>query len=181
MLEIAIPTLGNPGSLDITDKSDPLYYVARVSHEQSQILYNLNQAGFKFKQMEDSDVSSFQASVDSYLTAVAAWYVTAVQESNDGDPISSAPTVPALPNVGGVPGVFVSILLKIAVHLALKWLEKKLDPNTEAKEIAQILKQALIGTGTGGEYPILDALANVPLEIIINRKDDYQDITYETT
>lgn len=55
MREVTAYSLGNPGTFDITDKNDPLYYIARFNHEMSVNLYNLQQAGWEFRQGTDLD------------------------------------------------------------------------------------------------------------------------------
>ena len=177
MLETTVYSLGNPGSFDITDKTNPLYYIARFSHEQSKILYDLNQLGFVFRQSEDTDIQDIKDDFALYASSLETWMTTAVAASNDGLPIPAPPTLPTLPG-NPLPGIIISILFKIAIRIFVDWLRKKLDPNTEAKEIAQVLKAALIGNTGGDDFPLIEMLGNTPLEIIFSKLNEYQDFLY---
>lgn len=178
MKERTIFSQGNPGSFDLTDKDTPGYYIARASHEVSTNLYNLQSDGFKFRQMEDSDITSYKASVLSFLVSLVSWFDNAVAAANEGLPIPECPLVPEIPSEAGIPGVFISLLIKLALDIALQWLEEKLNPNTEALEIARVLKQAFIGEIEEEEYPLIEQMANTPLEIIVSKQGDYQDFLY---
>lgn len=178
MLSQTVYSLGDPGSFDPTDKDDPQYYIARFHHEMSKNLYNLSNAGFDFNQMETTDYASFEDAYDTYMTTLATWFDTAVQDSMDGDPIAAVPAIPdittIIPWVGGNP--WLTFLVRVIIHIGVLWLRKKLDSNTDAKEITQVLRQALIGEIDSTEYPLLELAANRAIEIIISRSGDFQDI-----
>lgn len=177
MIEVPIYSLGNPGTFDITDKTDPMYYVARYNHEMSKNLYDMNVAGFEWRQTEDSDISSIISDFDTYSGNLVTWFESAVEASNDDLPIPAPPTVPALPG-SPLPGIIISIIARIIVKILVDWLGRKLDPNTEAKEIAQILKKAFIGEIDSNEFPLMSQLANTPLEIIISKYGAYDHFLY---
>ncbi len=183
MLSQTIYSLGDPGTFDITDKTDPQYYIARFSHEMSKNFYDLQTAGFDFNQMENSDYAAFEDAFDTYRTTLATWFDTAVQDSMDGDPIAAVPAVPDLtaliPWLGSNP--WVTFLLKVGLDIAIRWLRKKLDSDTDAKEITQVLRQAFIGETGGDEFPLMELFAEVPLQIIINRWGEFQDIVLGNT
>lgn len=178
MLSQTVYSLGNPGTFDITDKDDPQYYIARFSHEMSRNFYNLQTAGFDFNQMENADYSSFEDAFDTYRTTLSTWFDTAVQDSMDGDPIAAVPALPDLttliPWLGSNP--WVTFLLKVFLDIVIRWLRKKLDSDTDAKEITQVLRQAFIGESGGSEYSIMELLASLPIQIIINERGEYQDV-----
>lgn len=177
MLEIDVYSLGDPGTFDITDKTDPMYYVARYNHEMSKNLYDMDQAGFKWRQDEASDISGIMSDFDTYGNSLETWFTTAVAASNDELPVPAPPTLPTLPS-NPISGIIVSILTRLAIRIVVDWLRKKLDPDTESKEIAQILKKGLIGVAGGTEYSFIELLQNTPLEIRINKKSEFEDITY---
>ena len=177
MLDVLVQSLGDPGTFDITDKSDPQYYIARYAHEMSLNLYWLKFYGFKWYQEEDSDYTTLQTSYETYASDMWTWFVTAVDQAESGSPISVPPAIPALPG-NTLPGMLLSIFLRVAVQLTVYWLHKKLDPATDAKEICRILRQAFIGEVDSTEYPLIELLANIPLEIIFSRAGEYQDFFY---
>lgn len=178
MLSEAIYSLGDPGTFDIVDKDDPQYYIARFSHEMSENFYNLQQAGFKFNQFENTDYAAIENAYDTYRGLVVTWIATAIGESNDGDPITAVPTLPDLttlvPWLGTNP--WLAFLVNTIIDLALEWLRGGLASGTEANEIAQILKQALIGKIDSTEYPLLELLGSLPIEIILTRAGEFQEI-----
>lgn len=178
MLSQTVYSLGDPGTFDITDKDNPQYYVARLSHELSENLYNLQDAGFDFNQMVAADYSAFEDAYDTYMGLLATWFDTAVQDSMDGDPIAAVPTIPDItaivPWLGANP--WLTFLVKVALDMGIRWLRKKLDSDTDAKEITQVLRQALIGEIDSTEYPLIELLANKAVEIFITRAGDFQDI-----
>ena len=92
MLEETVYSLGNPGTFDITDKTDPQYYIARFSHEMSVNFYNLNQAGFAWRQGTQADFGSIETSFDSLMSDVETWFDSAVSASMDDETIPSLPT-----------------------------------------------------------------------------------------
>lgn len=180
MLSQTIYSLGNPGTFDITDKTNPQYYIARFSHEMSVNFYNLQTAGFDFNQMENTDYAAFEDAFDTYRTTLATWFDTAVQDSMDGDPIASVPAIPditaIIPWLGSNP--WVTFLVRVGLDVAIRWLRKKLDSNTDAKEITQVLRQAFIGEIDSTEFPLIELIANQAIEIIVNRYSEFQDLTW---
>lgn len=179
MLSQTIYSLGDPGTFDIVDKDDPQYYVARLSHEISENLYNLQTAGFDFNQMETTDYASFEDAYDTYMTTLATWFDTAVQDSMDGDPIAAVPAIPdittIIPWVGGNP--WLTFLVRVIIHIGIIWLRKKMERSTDAEEITQVLRQALIGeNGESEEFPLLELLASKPIEILINKYQELADL-----
>lgn len=178
MLTTTVYSLGDPGTFDITDKNDPQYYIARFSHEMSENYYNLQTQGFEFVQYEDSDYAAMENAFDTYVGLVSTWYDTAVQDSADGDPIASVPTFPDLTTLVPYLGqnAWVMFLVKLAIQMAIRWLRKKLDSDTDAKEITAVLRQGLLKTIDSTEYPIMELLANIPIEVIINKIGEFQDI-----
>ena len=178
MLNTTVYSLGDPGTFDIVDKDDPQYYIARLSHEMSENLYNLQTAGFDFKQMENTDYASFEDAWDTYRTNVAAWFDTAVQDSMDGDPIAGVPAIPditaIIPWLGSNP--WVTFLVRVVIDVGIRWLRKKLDSGTDAKEITQVLRQAFIGKIDSTEYPLMELLANVPIQVLISQWGQLQDV-----
>lgn len=182
MLSQTIYSLGNPGTFDIVDKTDPQYYIARFAHEMSRNYYNLQTAGFDFNQMENSDYAAFEDAFDTYQATLATWFDTAVQDSMDGDPIAAVPAVPDLtaliPWLGSNP--WVTFLLKVGLDIAIRWLRKKLDSDTDAKEISQVLRQALIGVSGSEEFSLIELLANVPIEVLISKYGNFQEVSVQS-
>ncbi len=178
MLSQTIYSLGDPGTFDITDKTDPQYYIARFSHEMSENFYNLQTAGFDFNQMEAADYTAFENAYDTYRALIVTWFTTAIGESNDGDPITAVPALPditsIIPWLGENP--WLTFLANLVVDLGLEWLRATLASGTEASEVAQVLKQALIGEIDSTEYPLIELLASVPIEILINKFGQLQDV-----
>jgi hypothetical protein len=174
MLTEPIYSLGNPGTFDITDKDDPLYYIARIAHEQSVDRYNLNDEGFEYRQDEGTDFSTVATAWDTYLSSLDTWYTSAVAASNAGSSIPAVPTLPTLPT-DPLTNIVLQIVFRVAVQIGITWLKKKLDPNTEAKELSAILKKAFLD---GDGESLLYVIQNTPLEIVISRHGEYQDFFY---
>lgn len=178
MLSQTVYSEGNPGTFDITDKNDPQYYIARFSHEMSENFFNLQTAGFDFNQMENSDYAAFEDAYDTYRALIVSWFTTAIGESNDGDPITAVPALPDItsivPWLGDNP--WLTFLVNLGIDLGLEWLRGKLASGTEASEVAQVLKQALIGEIDSTEYPLIELLAALPIKVSIDRKNEVQDI-----
>lgn len=170
-------SLGDPGTFDLTDKSDPLYYMARFAHEQSKNLYALNQAGFSWREDETVDYSTLEADLVTYIANMNTWYDVAVLESNSGLPITTPPALPALPSLP-LPGVLPTIIARIAIQLLVYWLKKKLDPDSRGGELAELFRKAFIGNNGEDDFSLIELLGNVPLEIIISRIGEYQDFLY---
>lgn len=174
MLTKAIYTLGNPGTFDITDKDDPLYYIARIAHEQSWDRYNLDDEGFEYRQDEATDFTGVASAWDTYLSSLDTWFTSAVAASNAGTSVPAVPTLPTLPT-DPLTNIVLQIVFRVIVQICITWLRKKLDPDTEAKELSAILKKALLD---GDGESLLYVIQNTPLEIIFSRHGEYQDFLY---
>lgn len=178
MLSQTIYSLGDPGTFDVTDKTDPQYYIARFSHEMSKNFSNLQTAGFDFNQQENSDFDAFEEAFDTYAATLSTWMDTAVQDSMDGDPIAGLPAIPDITAIVPWLGEYawVTFLIKLAIDIFVRWLRKKLDSDTDAKEIVQVLRQALIGEIDSEEFPLIELLINKSVEVFLTRAGDFQDI-----
>jgi len=176
MIYVNVQSLGNPGSFDITDKDDPLYYIARAAHEESMQYYALQTTGFEYRQEEVSDVTTIQASLETYLSSFAAWLEDAVEAQAEGEEIDPLPTLPAIP---GLPylQLILPIILRIGGRLLEIWLRKKLDGTTDTSELVGVLRKALLhNPGEATEFPILEILAEEKTEIVINSTGSIEDM-----
>lgn len=175
MLETSVYSLGDPGTFDLI-AGDPMYWTERLSFELSKNLYNLSNGGYKFRQPVAADYTTLETTVNTYITSFATWADSAVDASNDGLPIPVPPTLPTLPDF--LSGEVWAMLIKLGLGILIRWIEKKLESGTEASEIAQVLKQGLIGLAGGEEYSFIELLQNTPLEIRVSSKNEYEDITF---
>ena len=175
MLQYTVYSLDDPGTFDLT-KGDPMYWTERLSFETTKMLYDMAALGFKFRQAEDSDYVSIEGTLTTYITTFYNWADAAVDASNSGDPIPVSPALPTLPNF--MSGELIALLLKVIIRVIMRWVEKKLESGTEASEIAQVLKQGLIGEVGATEYSFIELLQNTPLDIRVSLKGEHEDITY---
>lgn len=174
MNAVDVYSLGNPGTFDITDKDDPMYYVARYAHEQSVNLYNLNQEDFEFRQDEMTDYTAIKTQWSTFESAMNTWFVDAVAASNAGNSVPAIPTLPTLPT-DPVTGIIVQILFRVVCSVLGNWLKKILDPDTSAKEMTALLKKALLD---GEGESLMYLLGNTPFELIVSRTGEYEDFLY---
>lgn len=155
----AIASLGDPGAFTLTDKDNPLYYIARFSHEMSMNFRNLNLDGFEFKQPENSDFNNVETAFDTYGNNLDTWFENAVQASEEYEEVPALPTIPDFTDI--IPWLaanpWLAFLVKIAIRIGLTWLKKKLDPNTSGTEVAKVLKEIFIGETIGTTAEILEA------------------------
>ncbi|MGB5749470.1 MAG: hypothetical protein WBM69_21000 [Desulfobacterales bacterium] len=174
-----IESMGEPGTFNLTS-DDPMYWTERLSREISLNLYNLEQNGFRFEQHTADDIAGIENTLDTYSANVAAWMPTAIAASESGSPIPSAPALPDIIS-GGLATLgegWIFFFIKIGIHFVIKWIENKLSSTTDAGELAQILRKALLKQGASGEFSILELLASLPLHITISNKGDFQDFFY---
>lgn len=172
-------SLGDPGTFDITDKDDPLYYIARFSHEMSENFFNLQTAGFKFQQMESTDYGNFEDAYDNIVGDIEDWYDEAVEASMSELPIPAPPALPdltaLLPILLGNP--WLVMLVKFGIQIVLYWLRKRLEAGTDVTEVSAVLRKALLlPDPANGEISILELLAATPIEIILSKYGDFQDV-----
>lgn len=175
MLEYTVYSLGDPGTFDLT-VGDPMYWTERLSFETTKMLYDMNALGFKLRQPVDSDYVDIEGTLTTYITTFYNWADSAVDASNAGLPIPTSPALPTLPNFMSVE--LIALLVKVIIRIVTRWVEKKLEHGTEASEIAQVLKQGLIGIAGETEYSFIELLQNTPLEIRVTLKGESEDITY---
>lgn len=178
MLVGDVISLGAPGTFDITDKDNPLYYIARYCHECSLNLKELDDEGFKWLQFTTTDWSDVENDYLTMATSYETWITSAIAASEAGTSIPALPTNLNLTNLvypESLPVVAINLLIRVF----LIWLRGKLDSDTDATEIAQVLKRAFLDEdGEGEEYAIMTQLANTPMEIVISKEDTFQDVTY---
>lgn len=182
MNKVTVQTLGDPGTFDITDKSDPLYYIARFNHEMSLNFYQLNQNGFEWRQGTQTDFGSIETEFDTFMGSVATWLDNAVTASMDEDPIPALPTMPNLHPTYEAADGGVSIwwlVIKFLLWYVLLKLKKSLEGGTDVSEIANILRKALLSTNEASEeYSNIVLLAHQAIRIILDQKGGYQDFLY---
>lgn len=169
---------GDPGTFDITDKDNPLYYIARYCHECSEDRYELNADGFVYEQYTQDELVTYANSLDTALATVATWMKDAVDDSEAGTAIEATPWIAAPKHLGDGTG-FTAIWIRFLVRVALAWIRQKLDSDTDSTEIAQVLKRAFLDEdGAGDEYALIKQMANTPLEIVVSKADGFEDISY---
>jgi len=169
---------GDPGTFDITDKDNPLYYIARYCHECSEDRYELNADGFVYEQLTSSERATKLGHWDTYMVNLESWATSAVAASVAG---TSIPALPSMPGWIDIPAVdpILSHVIGIMFRLALNWLRHKLDSDTDASEVAQVLKRAFLDEdGEGDEYALIKQMANTPIEIVVSKADGFEDISY---
>lgn len=180
MLKSTIYSLGNPGTFDISDKDDPQYYIARYAHEMSKNLYDLNQAGFEWRQHEQTDFASLETEFDTWFTAIATWFEDAVEDSMAGDPIAALPSVPDFfPSYEAATGE-VSIwwiIIKLVIYFVLIKIRKGLESGTDTAEVVNILRRIFLRKNEAEEeFSLIELLANIPTEVILSKGANFQDI-----
>ena len=113
MIGISIQSLGDPGTFDLSDKDDPLYYTARAAHEVSLNLYQMSVAGMLWEQPETTDILSWRSSMATWFQDLEDWLDTAVESQDTGDSVPALSSFPELDSnfARGFP--FVEILLAI--------------------------------------------------------------------
>lgn len=169
---------GDPGTFDITDKDNPLYYIARYCHECSEDRYELNADGFVYEQLTTAEMANQWNIWGTALATVESWMATAVAASEAGTAIPAVPYIAAPPFINGEGTLTAQVLLYL-LKFGLAWLRKKLDSDTDSTEIAQVLKRAFLDEdGSGDEYALIKQMANTPLEIVVSKADGYEDISY---
>lgn len=175
MKDISVYSLGDPGVFDLSKGAD-MYWTERLSYEFTKMLYDMNTEGFEIRQEEPVDFTDITTDFNDYADDLETWFTTAVAASNAGDVIPAPPSIPALPG-STLPGILISIFLRVFTRIIIDWLRKKLDPDTQALEIAAILKKALLlPDPANGEIAILELLSRIPIEITISEHGDFEDV-----
>ena len=180
MLKSTVYSLGNPGTFDISDKDDPQYYLARYAHEMSKNLYDLNQAGFEWRQETQADFGAIETEFDGFMGDVTTWLDSAVAASMAETTI---PALPAMPNLhptyeaadGGVSVWW--LIIKFCLWYVLLKIKKSLEGDSDTTEVANVLRKALLRENESEEeYSLLELLSQVPIQILFSRGGSFQDI-----
>lgn len=179
MRSSTITSLGNPGSFDLSDKDDPLYYIARASHEQSMQFYNLSSNSFEYRQEESTDVGAIQTAFDGYLTSFKAWIDSALTARAEGESIPALPAFAALATAG-IPNILIAMIIKFGIQILMEWIRGKLNPQSEdIDELVDVLKRAMLyNSDTEDEYAIMSAVADQPIEIMLNNTNNIEDVSF---
>lgn len=177
MISTPVISEGNPGSFDLTDKTIPEYYVARLAHELSLNLYNLSLGSWQLQQYQNFDYSEMETAFDGWADNIESWMAAADQASDDGESIAELPAIPNLTTF--MPQLLMNpvlcVIAKIAVQLMIHWIKIKMNPDTTGTEIAQMLKKCFLGEEN---QQLIQMLGNTPLEIILSRGGELQDFLY---
>lgn len=182
MNKVTVQTTGDIGSFDLTDKSDPLYYIAHFSHTMAKNFYQLNQNSFEWRQNTQTDMNGIETLLDTWMGNIATWFDTAVEDSMEGDPIASIPSPPDFHTTYEATDAGVSVwwlIIKFCLWYVLLRLRKSLEGGTDVTEVANILRKALLSTNESEEeYSNLILLAQQAVRIIISQSGDMQDFLY---
>jgi hypothetical protein len=183
MIDLTVYSLGDPGTFDITDKNDPMYYVARLNHELSKNLYNLNTASAKLQQNTTADYGTLETTIDTYLGNVDTWLGSAVAAQAAGSEVPALPTFPdifdSLALAAGIPPVL-WFVAKLGIQIGMSYLKKRFDSGTDMGELAAAFREAWIGkNGEDETYPYLLLMAQRRLEILLNRTGDLESVYYD--
>ena len=166
MLEQTILSPIDPTATAFTTPSSQInYWTELLSYNLACNIKALADAGFAFEQAVDADLEAMEDALDNYVTTFDTWLDASVATSSSG--VGSIDALPAIPVVVG--GVLAKIagnplllfFAKLTIHLAGKWLEKKLDPATKSDELAQTLKELLTSTG---DTNVADLLATIQID-----------------
>jgi len=178
MLDILVESLGDPGTFDLTDKDNPMYYIARYSHEQSLNLYNLSVAEFRFIQHADSDFEAVEEGFDTYAGQIKDWFAAK----------DSKAELPAIPDITALlpflgPAGWITFFIKLAIDIGMEWINNRIGLGegssgieADLTELIAVLKQAFVGEIGESEFPLIELLANKSIEIILSRASDFQEI-----
>lgn len=184
MNKVTVQTTGDIGTFDLTDKDDPLYYIAHFSHTMAKNFYQMNQAGMEWRQNTQADMNGIETLLDTWMGNIATWFDTAVEDSMEGDPIASIPTPPDFHTTYEASDAGVSVwwlVIKFLLWYVLIKLRKSLEGSNDTTEVANILRQALLRQNEGGEwYSVVELLAAQALHIVLNNDRDYADFLYES-
>jgi hypothetical protein len=141
-------------------------------------LYELNDEGFQWEQILESEIDSANTALNTWSASLLTWFGEAVNDSEAG---TNPEVPPAPPTWVSAPGStnLTNAWIRVGIRILLYWLRQKLKPGTTSNEIAQTLRRAFLQEGaTGDDVPIVEKLANTPLEIIISNLQDYEDFLY---
>jgi hypothetical protein len=160
MLTAAFPTIGVLDT-SLPPTTDPLYQLATLSLDIHKLLKNMSDAGMEVQQPEVSDVSTMTTDFANFANTFDSWIESAAIASTAGDPIPANPTPPALAGnlavlLAGGWGAIIPVLVRMAVDLIIRYIERRLDPETEVDEVVKAINdlQADLGarlTAPGGE------------------------------
>lgn len=154
------------------------YYTELLSHTLLENMNDLKVAGYKISVEEATDMSDFTTALNTFYGLFETWVEEAFTARAAGLPV---PTVPSLPvPVGGIYAIPIYLIGRIVVKIIGRWIEKRFehDPTEDLNDIVDVLKLAFIGENPGGDFPLISQLANTPLEIILSRFGEYEDIVY---
>jgi hypothetical protein len=176
MIDVPIFSLGSPPTF-IKVSTDANYYLERDAYERCYNRYLLSAAGASWQQAESADFSAWTSALNTYESEFSSWLDAAVEAQADGLPVPAPPTFPApLP---GIPWWITAIQIAITViKVVWRYVRKRFEGGTDTSELVALLRDAMMlpDPENEGEYiPIMELLASVPLEIIINKEGQFQD------
>lgn len=164
MKTAAFPTIG---TLDTTlpTVGTATYQSESLALDIHQIIKNLSDAGFQFQMAEPLDVTTLESDLRAFGDTFDTWIESAAVASTAGLPV---PANPALPDfaaaigmlLAGGWGAIIPILINLAVDLVVRWIERKLDPDTNLNELVAAVQDFAERLVTEGESGILEELSD---------------------
>ena len=184
MINVPFETLGDPGTFDLTDKTDPLYYIARFNHECSMNLYAISNASGSYTQITSSDATSLDTDLLAWAGSFSTWLTSAFDAYTDDLPVPAPPSLPSLPFLP-IPAVVIEIVARVVFSIIQSWIRRRLAPGTEMEDVTKILmeikavlKEALIGGTDPDEYPLLESVAATPINVSVSKDASFQELTF---
>lgn len=139
--------LENPGTIPVSytyDVSQPTYFTEWLSWWYLKQIEDLKGVGWQIFQQESNEFNSLKTDITTWLADLTTWFDDSIAARDLGNPIPAFPTLPTLPTDGRIEGSFISIVVKLLLPSLLTQIRKKMDSTTEAGEVADVLKEALL-------------------------------------
>lgn len=193
MKQATFPVVGTlDETLPVT--TDPLYQSAALSLTIHKIFKELGDQGMSIIQVDSTDMASIESDLRGFGDTFDTWLSTAAVASTAGEPIPNNPALPsltaALPALlAGGWAALVPVLINLAIDLVVRYIERKLDPNTSLDEglaalineegvgLADIMEKAMIDRNAGDErYALLWNIARQAIRVQVTSATDLDDV-----
>lgn len=149
MIQVLIPTLGAPPAFTKTT-ADSDYWQARFCYEESLLKYNANVAGYAITQIQQTDIESAEALMDSLSGELQTWLTSSVTAMEAGEPIPALDEsyIPELIQfvvlaITGQWGLIFVLFVKVGLKFLIEWIRKKLAAG-DVSEVARTMEEIIL-------------------------------------
>lgn len=155
MARIALSVPGSRTDFASYSADDPTKNQEQLAYVLGNILFDLEDNAHKINVDVDSDISTINTALATWLTNLNTWG-NSVASLDEDTPVPQPPSIPDIPTIGDIGLQILYHLIRILISIVLERLRGGKDNN---QDLYRLLEEGLFTTYDGETVPILKLLA----------------------